>query len=122
MRKTIMKKSMQAVPTLIAGAVAALAFGTATAQADSSDQAFLTLLARKGISCTEAYATCSNGQSDLIQMGHAICSDLRRGRDPVTEVESLTEATHGNLNNSQVAYMVGASISAYCPDLKSLVQ
>ena len=96
-------------------ACGALLFEAGTAHADNTDDAFLKVLARQGLSCDAVHATCPDGPSDLIQLGHAICREFTDGTDLDTVGRSILRSTHGNLSRPQVGALMGASISAYCP-------
>ena len=70
---------------LLIGILAALAVGLGVAAPahadDTQDQVFITSLGNRGISCS-SLPGCS-GNSDLLSLGHALCTDLSRTADPV---------------------------------------
>lgn len=98
------------------GGIAALVVGLSVATPahadDTQDQIFLTSLGNRGISCSSLPGCPSN--SDLIGLGHALCIDLSKTRDPELEARSLI-ANQG-FSVEQAAGVVGSAIGAYCPE------
>jgi hypothetical protein len=108
-----MKKALTA--TLIAGAAAAL-MGAGTAQADTTDAAFINHLNKEGIDgiTYEGYTS-----ADFINFGHVICKKVDEG----TSVKATTKHVFSKTDLSQYdsGYLVGASIASYCPWNKPLI-
>jgi hypothetical protein len=107
-----MKKSMQALATLIAAAGATVAIGSATAvaHADTNDGKFLAALNAEGI-------TDHISPQHAIEAGHTVCQKLDAGQTP-------TQVANDVLNSSTMpayhaGYFVGASIKEYCPQYMS---
>jgi Protein of unknown function (DUF732) len=112
----------RAVITLAALALAECALALAPlARADSTDANYLKLLAHFGITC-ENVGSPSCTDAELIQMGHAICSDLENGREINSETNGLVDHSSGALSRNLAMYLVTAAIFSYCPDEKKLMQ
>jgi Protein of unknown function (DUF732) len=95
------------IPLIIS---AALTTGTAVATADSSDDAYLSKLKNLG------FTWQSGADSDIIGMGHSICSDRLAGKTP----DAIAADLHGQLSSKGYSFaditgMVSAAESVYCP-------
>jgi hypothetical protein len=92
------------VPALVA---AALTIGSGVAAAD--DDGYLAQLKKVGV------VWQSGGDTTLIQLGHAICSDRAGGKTP----DQLATDVHSMLNSSfsysDATAIVSAAESNYCP-------
>jgi hypothetical protein len=95
------------IPAIIG---AALTTGTAIATADATDDAYLAKLKNLGFSWQ------SGADSDIIGMGHGICSDRLAGKTP----DAIAADLHGQLSSKGYSFaditgMVSAAESVYCP-------
>jgi Protein of unknown function (DUF732) len=84
----------------------------ATAQANTSDDKFISTIKSEGI-------TDHVSPSHAIEAAHSVCEKLGTGESP-------TSVANDVLNNSNMpayhcGYFVGASIDAYCPEYRSNV-
>ena len=89
---------------------AALTTGTAIAFADANDDAYLSKLHTLG------FNWASGGDSDIIAMGHGICSDRMAGKTP----DAIASDLHSELSSKGYSFadltgMVSAAESVYCP-------
>ncbi len=89
---------------------AALTAGTAVASADANDDAYLSKLKNLGI------AWQPGSESDLIALGHAVCSDRMAGKTP----DAIASDLHSGMSAKGFSYSdmtawVSASESVYCP-------
>lgn len=89
---------------------AALTSGSAIAMADSNDDAYLAKLKALGVSWN------SGADSDMVAMGHAICSDRMAGKTP----DAIAADLHSNLSSKGYSFAdltgwVSAAESVYCP-------
>jgi hypothetical protein len=90
---------------------AALTTGTAIASADSTDNAYITKLHNLG------FTWSSGGDSDMVAIGHQICTDRMSGETP----DAIASDIHSTLGSkgysfADVTGMVSAAESVYCPD------
>lgn len=100
----------------LAAVVAALFIGPmgaiATAQANTSDDKFISTIKAEGI-------TDHVSSAHAIEAAHSVCEKLDGGESPNAVANDV-------LNNSSMpayhcGYFVGASIDAYCPEYKPKV-
>ena len=89
---------------------AALTTGTATAFADANDDAYLAKLKNLG------FTWQSGADSDMIGMGHSICSDRLAGKAP----DAIAADLHSQLSSKGYSFAdltgwVSAAESVYCP-------
>lgn len=89
---------------------AALTTGTGIALADSTDDAYIAKLKTLGFSWN------SGADSDMISIGHQICSDRMAGKTP----DAIASDIHSTLSSkgysfADVTGMVSAAESVYCP-------
>ena len=90
---------------------AALTTGTAIAAADATDDQYLSKLHNLG------FQWQSGADSDMISMGHGICSDRLAGKTP----DAIATDLHGQLSSKGYSFadltgMVSAAESTYCPN------
>jgi hypothetical protein len=95
------------VPVMVG---AALTSGTGIAMADSTDDTYLAKLKSLG------FAWNSGGESDMVSIGHQICSDRMAGKTP----DGIASDIHSTLSSkgysfADVTGMVSAAESVYCP-------
>ncbi|HTY32562.1 DUF732 domain-containing protein [Mycobacterium sp.] len=99
-------------PTLTAILLCAAApLSAAPASADSNDDAFIAALTREGIDVSDP--------DTLIARAHEVCDRLDRGQAGSLVVLEVRKQT--NLSVRDAGYFVGASVAAYCPQHKSLI-
>ena len=95
------------IPVIIG---AALTTGTAVATADSTDDTYLSKLKNLGFTWQQG------ADSDIIGMGHGICSDRLAGKTP----DAIAADLHSQLSAKGYSFaditgMVSAAESVYCP-------
>jgi Protein of unknown function (DUF732) len=95
------------IPALVG---AALTVSTAIATADSNDDQYLAKLKTLG------FTWQSGADSDMVAMGHGICSDRMSGKTP----DAIASDLHTNLVSKGYSFadltgMVSAAESVYCP-------
>ncbi len=83
---------------------AALLFA-APASADQTDDAFIAALQKHGITFTTRDAA--------INTGHSMCAGLDKGQAATNLVLSIVKDT--NLTPREAGYVLGASVTSYCP-------
>jgi hypothetical protein len=89
---------------------AALTTGTAVAFADANDDAYLAKLKALGVTWQQG------SDSDMIGMGHSICSDRAAGKTP----DAIATDLHSQLSSKGYTFAdltgwVSAAESVYCP-------
>ena len=82
------------------------------ANADSTDDSYLKALTDKGITWP------NGGDSTMIQMGHATCSDWAKG---FTFEQTYADAKQAlpNLSDGSIGTLLGAATGAYCQQYSS---
>jgi Protein of unknown function (DUF732) len=95
------------IPVIIG---AALTTGTAVATADANDDAYLAKLKNLG------FVWQSGSESDLIGLGHSICSDRMAGKTP----DAIASDLHSGMSSKGFSFAdmtgwVSAAESVYCP-------
>jgi hypothetical protein len=91
-----------------AGAIAvAPLVAAADAHADTNDDAFLSVLADRGIAA-------GTGTAGMIKAGHAVCADLALGNTPAGAI-AMIAVSNPNLSLADAGYFTGAAVGAYCP-------
>ncbi|OBG24826.1 DUF732 domain-containing protein [Mycobacterium sp. 852002-51057_SCH5723018] len=94
---------------VLAGPLAPLAAVAPVAQADATDDAFLSALKAKGIRF---------GSPDkAFVAGHEVCDELANGKTAV-QVASTVQS-NSDMDGYHAGYFVGAAIRAYCPEFAS---
>ena len=83
-----------------------------TANADTTDQVFLSALKNDGI-------TDHISSSHAIEAGHIVCQKLDGGMSPSDEASDVLLSSQ--MPAYDAGYFVGASIRAYCPQYESKV-
>jgi hypothetical protein len=95
------------IPVIIG---AALTTGTGVASADANDDAYLAKLKNLG------FVWQSGSDSDLIGLGHSICSDRMAGKTP----DAIAADLHSGMSSKGFSFAdmtgwVSAAESVYCP-------
>ncbi|MCV7101632.1 DUF732 domain-containing protein [Mycobacterium palustre] len=94
---------------VVAGTLATMTPVAATANADATDDAFLSALRGKGIHF---------GSPDkAFVAGHEVCDELANGKTAV-QVASTVQS-NSNMDGYHAGFFVGAAIRAYCPQFAS---
>jgi hypothetical protein len=96
-----------AIPLIVG---AGLTTGTATAVADSTDDAYIAQLHKLG------FTWPAGDDGDIISMGHQICADRNAGKTP----DAIATDIHSTLGPKGITFadvtsMVSAAESNYCP-------
>jgi uncharacterized protein DUF732 len=112
-----LSSAMGKILTTVTAVCLATLASTATAGADSIDDAFITTLAKYGLSCANFSNCQGRGNAQMIRLGKAICTDFRNGRSASDEFSGLMKS---NLSSDQAEALMGASVAAYCPEYKYL--
>jgi hypothetical protein len=95
------------IPVLVG---AALTVSTAIATADSNDDQYLGKLKNLG------FTWQSGGDSDIVSMGHGICSDRMAGKTPDAIASDLhSQLVSKGYSFADITGMVSAAESVYCP-------
>ncbi|WP_374025922.1 DUF732 domain-containing protein [Mycobacterium sp. HNNTM2301] len=95
------------IPVLVGAALTASA---AIASADSTDDAYLAKLHNLG------FTWPSSSDSDMIALGHAVCSDRMAGKTP----DAIAADLHSGMSSKGFSFAdmtgwVSAAESTYCP-------
>lgn len=101
------------VGAAVVGALASATLLAPAAQANTNDAAYLSQLLGEGLSFSSA--------DYVIGLGHAICTDLGNGVNPIAEANLLpgVEALGGwNLSFFEAGFIVGTAQKYYCPEIK----
>lgn len=93
-----------AVPAVVA---AALTVGSGVAAAD--DDGYLAQLKKIGVTWQPG------GESSLISLGHAICSDRAAGKTPDELATDVKSGLNSSFNYGDATAIVSAAESNYCP-------
>jgi Protein of unknown function (DUF732) len=109
---------MLRITTLVGTAVAASALGVAAlastgvaSAATSVDDTFISVITDEGIKPPSA--------KEAIGVAHNVCVVLDKGGDLVEAVSAVADYTE--LASEDAAFIVGASIAAYCPEYEELI-
>jgi hypothetical protein len=97
-------------------AVAASLAVACPAGADSAadDQAYLDLINANGLGCGQGPFACPTGDSDMIQIGRAICRQLTHGNSSMAVSQAILRQKPG-VQPDMVVRLVAAAKTAYCP-------
>ena len=99
--------------SIVAAAAASLAFAGA-AGADTADENYLNLITSSGLGCGQGPFECPTGDSDMIQIGRAICRQLTHGNSSLAVSQAILRQKPG-VQPDTVARLVAISKAAYCP-------
>jgi hypothetical protein len=104
-----------ALATTLLGIAAAAAVITApAAQADPDPAGYIAVLDSKGVQYP------STGKA--IDLGMAVCSDLRQGAGLVSEGQDIVTASKGAVTPHDAGFIIGAAAATLCPDQNDRVQ
>ena len=99
--------------SIVAAAAASLAFA-GVARADTTDENYLNLINSSGLGCGQGPFECPTGDSDMIQIGRAICRQLTHGNSSLAVSQAILRQKPG-VQPDTVARLVAISKAAYCP-------
>jgi hypothetical protein len=103
--------------SMVVAAAASLAFACpAGADTDpaAEDQTYLDLLNANGLGCGQGPFGCPNGESDLVQIGRAICRQLTHGNSSLSVSKQIIRQKP-DAQPDAVVRLVSAAKTAYCP-------
>ena len=100
------------VPIVVAAA-ASLVFG-GVAGADTADDNYLSLINASGLGCGQGPFSCPTGDSDMVQIGRAICRQLTHGNSSLAVSKQILRQKPG-VQPDVVARLVAIAKTAYCP-------
>ena len=98
--------------SIIVAATASLAFA-GTAGADANDDTYLELINGSGLGCGQGPFACPTGDSDMIQIGRAICRQLTHGNSSLAVSQAIMRQKPG-VPPDKVVRLVAAAKAAYC--------
>ena len=102
------------VTTLLGVAAAAAVVAAPAAQADTDPAAYLGSLDRNGVHY--------GSPSAAVNIGMAVCTDLRQGAHAASEIQDLIAGSNGAMSVHDAGVIVGASAATLCPDQNARVQ
>jgi hypothetical protein len=100
--------------SMVTAAVATLAFA-APASADAADDNYLQLINASGLGCGKGPFECPTGDTDMIQIGRAICRQLTHGNSSMSVSQAILRQKPG-VQPDTVVRLVAIAKSAYCPN------
>jgi len=99
--------------SMVAAAAASLAFA-GVAGANTEDDTYLNLINSSGLGCGQGPFACPTGDSDMIQIGRAICRQLTHGNSSLAVSQAIIRQKPG-VQPDMVVRLVAAAKTAYCP-------
>jgi hypothetical protein len=99
--------------SFVAAAAMALAFA-GPASADATDDNYLGLIKSSGLGCGQGPFECPTGDSDMIQIGRAICRQLTHGNSSLAVSQAIMRQKPG-VQPEVVARLVAIAKASYCP-------
>jgi hypothetical protein len=99
--------------SIVVAAAASLAFA-GVAGADTEDDTYLNLINGSGLGCGQGPFACPTGDSDMIQIGRAICRQLTHGNSTLAVSQAIIRQKPG-VQPDMVVRLVAAAKTAYCP-------
>ena len=99
--------------SFVVAVVASLAF-VGVAGADTNDENYLNLINASGLGCGQGPFDCPTGDSDMIQIGRAICRQLTHGNSSLAVSQAIIRQKPG-VQPEMVVRLVAVAKSAYCP-------
>ena len=99
--------------SIVVAVVASLAF-VAVAGADTDDENYLKLINASGLGCGQGPFSCPTGDSDMIQIGRAICRQLTHGNSSLAVSQAIIRQKPG-VQPDMVVRLVAIAKTAYCP-------
>ena len=100
--------------SIVVAVVASLAF-VAVAGADTDDENYLKLINASGLGCGQGPFSCPTGDSDMIQIGRAICRQLTHGNSSLAVSQAIIRQKPG-VQPDMVVRLVAIAKNAYCPN------
>ena len=101
--------------SIVVAAAASLAFACpAGADPAADDQAYLNLINANGLGCGQGPFNCPTGDSDMIQMGRAICRQLTHGNSSLAVSQAILRQKPG-VQPDMAVRLVAVAKTAYCP-------
>jgi hypothetical protein len=100
--------------SFVAAAAALVAFA-AVAGADTQDDDYLNMINSSGLGCGQGPFNCPTGDSDMIQIGRAICRQLTHGNSSLAVSQQILRQKPG-VQPDMVVRLVAAAKAAYCPN------
>jgi len=98
---------------MVVATAASLAFA-GLAGADTDDENYLNLINASGLGCGQGPFDCPTGDSDMIQIGRAICRQLTHGNSSLAVSQAIIRRKPG-VQPDMVVRLVAAAKTAYCP-------
>ncbi len=99
--------------SIVVAMAASLAFA-GLAGADTNDENYLNLINASGLGCGQGPFSCLNGDSDMVQIGRAICRQLTHGNSSLAVSQQIIRQKPG-VQPDMVVRLVAAAKTAYCP-------
>jgi hypothetical protein len=99
--------------SIVVAAAASLAF-VGVAGADTNDENYLNLINASGLGCGPGPFSCPTGDSDMIQIGRAICRQLTHGNSSMAVSQAIIRQKPG-VQPDMVVRLVAVAKTAYCP-------
>jgi hypothetical protein len=99
--------------SIVVAAAASLAF-VGVAVADTNDDNYLNLINASGLGCGQGPFSCPTGDSDMIQIGRAICRQLTHGNSSLAVTQAIIRQKPG-MQPDMVVRLVAIAKTAYCP-------
>jgi len=99
--------------SIVVAAAASLAF-VGVAGADTNDENYLNLINASGLGCGQVPFSCPTGDSDMIQIGRAICRQLTHGNSSLAVSQAIIRQKPG-VQPDMVVRLVAIAKTAYCP-------
>jgi hypothetical protein len=99
--------------SMVVATAASLAFA-GLAGADTDDDNFLNMINSSGLGCGQGPFSCPTGDSDMIQIGRAICRQLTHGNSSLAVSQAIIRQKPG-VQPDMVVRLVAAAKTAYCP-------
>lgn len=99
--------------SIVVAAAASLAF-VGVAGADTDDENYLNLINASGLGCGQGPFSCPTGDSDMIQIGRAICRQLTHGNSSLAVSQAIIRQKPG-VQPDMVVRLVAIAKTAYCP-------
>jgi hypothetical protein len=104
----------QLTAALLGIAAASAVFAAPFAQAEPDTAAYLSVLDKDGVQYGSA--------SKAVELGTAVCGDLRGGAHLMGEAQDIVTSSQGAINGHDAGVIIGAAAAALCPDQEARVQ
>ena len=99
--------------SMVVAAAASLAFA-GVAGANTEDDTYLNLINSSGLGCGQGPFACPTGDSDMIQIGRAICRQLTHGNSSLAVSQAIIRQKPG-VQPDMAVRLVAIAKTAYCP-------